>query len=100
MADPRQNRCIGKVFELAEPHFAAIWNAISAFKRLFPIATKTAIATKPHFESLLNECPTGYRQIELLSHFLATNDPFPSQGYTLRIHPFLWLRDPPERTED
>jgi len=42
---PQQNYRIGKVFELAKPHFAATWSASSTLERFFPIATETAIMT-------------------------------------------------------
>lgn len=40
---------IRKVFELAESHFASIWNAIFALERLFHIATEPTLVTENAF---------------------------------------------------
>jgi len=55
VADPRRNGRIGKVLSWPNRVFGAIWNAISVFKRFFPIATETVfwITDSTHIETLM-----------------------------------------------
>jgi len=49
VADSQQKGLIEKVLSWQNRVFAAIWNAISALKRVFSIATETALAIETTF---------------------------------------------------